>query len=55
MNLRICIVALVGLATCLSAAPAGAVVGGEPVAPGTCRGSRRFRAVAGRWCSPTGC
>ena len=33
MNLRICIVALVGLTTCLSAAPAGAVVGGERVAP----------------------
>jgi len=32
MNLRICIVALVGLTTCLSAAPAGAVVGGERVA-----------------------
>ena len=35
MNLRICIVALVGLATCLSAAPAGAVVGGEKIAPET--------------------
>ena len=35
MNLRICIVALVGLATCVSAAPAGAVVGGEKVAPET--------------------
>ena len=46
MNLGICIVALVGLTTCLSAAPAGAVVGGERVAPETVRGSRRSRAVA---------
>ncbi|MDA0174063.1 serine protease [Solirubrobacter taibaiensis] len=33
MSLRICIAALVGLATGLSAAPAGAVVGGEKITP----------------------